>query len=133
MQRWLDDKNVPYTKKMTKLELYEVIKRHRSQSDTKKYTVDSVLAAHGHSVLRLPPYHPELNPIERIWAYIKQWVASHNTTFKLDDIKRLAETKFAQDCASVIQSACEHSKKVESQFMESEHVLDISVNDVNDH
>ncbi|KAB0797269.1 hypothetical protein PPYR_08263 [Photinus pyralis] len=66
MQRWLDDKNVPYTKKMTKLELYEVIKRHRSQSDTK----------------------------------------------------------------NVIQSACEHSKKLESQFMESEHVLDISVNDV---
>ncbi|KAB0792346.1 hypothetical protein PPYR_14305, partial [Photinus pyralis] len=33
-------------------------------------------------------------------------------------------------CASVIQSACEHSKKLESQFMESEHVLDISVNDV---
>lgn len=40
-------------------------------------------------MLRLPPYHCELNPIELIWAQIKGDVASRNTTFKMVDLKNL--------------------------------------------
>ena len=42
---------------------------------------------HGHMPLRLPPYHPQLNVIELIWAEIKRMVALANTTFKLADVK----------------------------------------------
>jgi transposase len=38
----------------------------------KTFTVDELIAANGHTVLRLPPYHPGLNPIELIWADIIQ-------------------------------------------------------------
>jgi transposase len=48
------------------------------------------MASYGHKVLRLPSYHPELNPIEKIWASVKNWVAVHNTTFKLKDVEQLA-------------------------------------------
>lgn len=36
--------------------------------------VEQALAARGASVLYLPPYSPELNPIEMCWALLKAWV-----------------------------------------------------------
>ncbi|WP_279573219.1 IS630 family transposase [Volucribacter amazonae] len=36
-------------------------------SDTK-----ALIEAAGHTILWLPPYSPDLNPIERTWAWIKQ-------------------------------------------------------------
>lgn len=39
------------------------------------YKVDEIAAKAGHTVLRLPPYHCELNPIELILAQIKGTVA----------------------------------------------------------
>ncbi|KAF0730473.1 DDE 3 domain-containing protein [Aphis craccivora] len=40
-------------------------------------------------VLRLPPYHCELNAIELAWAIVKKHVKDNNKTFKLQDIKHL--------------------------------------------
>jgi transposase len=42
-----------------------------------------------HSVLRLPPYHCELNPIELVWAQIKHNVSVNNTQFKTNLIDKL--------------------------------------------
>jgi transposase len=50
------------------------------------YKIYGIFAEHNHSILLLPPYHPELNPIELIWATVKNWVAQNNTTFKMDDV-----------------------------------------------
>jgi transposase len=44
------------------------------------------LARYGHVALHLPPYHPELNPIEKMWAVVKNWVAMKNVTFQLQEI-----------------------------------------------
>ncbi|CAK9824015.1 hypothetical protein ANTRET_LOCUS2252 [Anthophora retusa] len=41
------------------------------------------------TILRLPPYHCELNPIEMIWAQVKNYVAARNSTFKFCDMVRL--------------------------------------------
>ncbi|WP_446892818.1 transposase [Acinetobacter sp. NS4_7] len=29
------------------------------------------LTKHGHQILWLPPYSPDLNPIEKMWAWVK--------------------------------------------------------------
>ncbi|KAJ8317682.1 hypothetical protein KUTeg_005586, partial [Tegillarca granosa] len=54
-------------------------------------TIDYILREHGHKILRLPPYHADLNPIELIWADLKSYVASKNLKFKLSDVQKLAE------------------------------------------
>lgn len=46
------------------------------------------------TVLRLPPYHCELNPIELIWAQVKGYVAARHTTFKLQEVRRLLNESF---------------------------------------
>jgi hypothetical protein len=42
------------------------------------YHTDMLCAAHGHTVIRLPPYMCDLNPIELAWREIKDYVRSHN-------------------------------------------------------
>ena len=50
--------------KALKPELWQLARDKASQEP--KYEVDDLIRSYGHVVLRLPPYHCELNPIERI-------------------------------------------------------------------
>ena len=65
---------------MLKPDLYEIIKQNKP---AKIFVVDEMIKKEGHSVVRLPPYHCNLNPIENIWALMKRDVAANNTTFTL--------------------------------------------------
>ena len=51
------------------------------------YKTDKIANLHGHEVLRTLVRHCELNPIELIWAQVKDFVAKNNTTFRLKDVK----------------------------------------------
>lgn len=37
------------------------------------------------AILRLPPYHCKLNPIEFVWGQIKKFVGAINSIFKMND------------------------------------------------
>ena len=108
MVAWLAEKHIPYESNATKPELYELIKRHKP--DHIRYKLDAKLEEHGHIVLRLPPYHPELNPIEKIWAQVKRNVASRNTTFKLSNVENLTREEFGnvtvEDWAAICLFLC---------------------------
>lgn len=86
--------------------------------------MDELLEAHGHSVLRLPPYHPELNPIEKIWATVKNWVGTNNVSFKLQDVETLTRQKFSSITVEEWQAIRGHVERVERSFIEKEHLLD---------
>ena len=77
---------------MTNAELCDLIKMHKPQYET--FAIDCLLADYGHPVLRLPPYHPDLNPTEKIWGTVKTRIAAKNVTFKLQDVQQLAEQNF---------------------------------------
>jgi len=53
------------------------------------YVIDETVKANNTIVLRLPPYHCELNAIELAWAIVKKHVKDNNKTFKLQDIKHV--------------------------------------------
>jgi hypothetical protein len=42
-----------------------------------KSLVEHYLTGKGHIVVFLPKFHPELNPIERVWAQLKRYTKSH--------------------------------------------------------
>ncbi|KAJ4445134.1 hypothetical protein ANN_06935 [Periplaneta americana] len=52
----------------------------------RKYEIDTIAKLAGHIVVRLPPYHCNFSAIELIWAQVKNDVAKHNVTFRLNDV-----------------------------------------------
>jgi hypothetical protein len=88
------------------------------------YKIDQILAESNIPVLRLPPYHPELNPIEKIWALVKNHVAAYSTTFKLDDVRKLAEAKLEAVTVQQWQNICSHVEKIEVEYMKREYIVD---------
>jgi hypothetical protein len=77
----------------------------------------------GHEVLRLPPYHCELNPIELIWGDLKGFVGLGNSTFKGEDVKALIKKGFAQIDSAKWLHACEHVKNsIEQKFWKSDAI-----------
>lgn len=85
MQEWLLKKDFYFEESYTKRELLEVVASNKPAEVL--YKVDEMAKAAGHDVLRLPPYHCELNPIECVWSEVKRYVASNNSTFKLKDVE----------------------------------------------
>ena len=47
----------------------------------------------GHTVIRLPSYHCELNPVEFAWDAEKNFVARENNEMKLDSVEKLFRKK----------------------------------------
>ncbi|KAJ8963603.1 hypothetical protein NQ314_005503, partial [Rhamnusium bicolor] len=108
MINWLTQHNVEHNPKVTKPELYKLIKDHKEQETT--YHLDILLEQHGRKVLRLPPYHPELNPIEKIWAMVKN--------------RGLAREEFSKITVDDWSNLCNHVNKYENELIEKEHILD---------
>ncbi|CAI6377521.1 unnamed protein product [Macrosiphum euphorbiae] len=86
------------------------------------YVVDNMAKNAGHNVLRLPPYHCELNPIELAWA--KTYVKQNNTTFNLDDVKKLLNTAIDRVTSENWQNIIEHVKTEENKMTEVDRNMD---------
>jgi transposase len=76
--------NINFNNKAKKPELYGIVKLNKGPPI---YKVDEFLKRKGHEVLRLSPYHWELNPIELIWGDLKGFVGRGNSTIKRDQIR----------------------------------------------
>lgn len=122
MIKWLTEKNIPFEDAMLKPQLYKIILENKTRFV--QYVLDELLTGKGHTVLRLPPYHPDLNPIEMIWADVKNYVATHNTTFKLPDIKKLCEERFSMIGQDQWKLKCDHVQNAEKEYAAREPAID---------
>ena len=52
------------------LEDYKAVAMKYSDETGLKYRADSILKEYGIRCVRLPPYHPELNPIGKFWIHL---------------------------------------------------------------
>lgn len=113
MQEWIKSNNLCYLDTMTKPELYEIIKMNK-KADV--FEADDILKQHGHQVVRLPPYHCDLNPIELIWASVKRKVAETNVGQSKTEILDLAQNAFQAVTAATWKAHCEHVKRLEDEY-----------------
>ena len=75
--RWLEQKNLQPSPTSTAIVLKVVAKRY---SDRSKWTIYGIAKKNGnHIICKTPPYHCELQPIEKIWAVVKNMVAASST------------------------------------------------------
>jgi len=92
LREWLSGNEIPWTKDMLKSELFDLCSRFAVKSE---FLIDRIARKAGHSILRTPPYHPELQPIETCWAVVKNYVAQYNDC-TMKKISILLEEGFAK-------------------------------------
>lgn len=122
MKDWLSKHNIPFTDDMFVPELYQLVKLYKPRFC--RYLLDETVEKEGHTVLRLPPYHPDLNPIELIWADVKGFVASKNVSCNFSEVQKIAEEKMASMGQEDWIMKCEHVKKVENEYLANEGEID---------
>ena len=119
MIAWLDKHDIDHSEARTKKELLEIVK----ESDASKvdvFRIDKFLIDSGHIPLRLPPYTPQLNPIELVWAELKSRVAEANTTFKLSDVMKHTSYNLKNISKEFWQKCEDHVRKVEDMYWEKD-------------
>ncbi|CAG5058028.1 unnamed protein product [Parnassius apollo] len=91
---------------MTKAKLQRIIDKIQKGL---VYRIDELLKAEENTVL--PPYHPDLNPIELVWADIKNNVAQNHISSSLDEKKNILDQLFSEFTAENGGNVTTMSKK----------------------
>jgi len=119
---WLESKDVIVEHPTIKNDLMEKVNDIKNQYD--QYVIDEYAKENKKIILRLPPYHCELNPIELAWSSVKSYVRTHNNTFKLKDVLELLKKGVEHVTPEMWKNFIEHVKKVEDKFWDIEDVTD---------
>ena len=69
-----DEKGRPVLKALLQDMCKEIIRAAGVQKD---YVCYEIVKEYGHTVAITPPYHPELQPIERVWCCVKNQIAEY--------------------------------------------------------
>jgi transposase len=122
LQQWLMERGIAWEEQWLRARLMQEVDRYRD----KKPMVEILAEEQGHKVLFLPVHHPELNPIELVWATVKHYcgtIFSNSTSFK--EQRQHLEESFGRDitpeyCAKVY----EHVQHIEERYWNTDLILD---------
>ncbi|KAL4118946.1 hypothetical protein QTP88_011824 [Uroleucon formosanum] len=120
--KWLTDKGVVIDRPMVIPKLLLMVKRIKPQHQ--RYVIDELAKSYNHTVLRLPPYHCELNPIELAWSSVKNHVRMNNTTYKLPDVKELLIQGVNRVDSTMWTNFIRHTKTEEKKLYEIDPIID---------
>jgi len=119
---WLESKGEIVTHPVVKIDLLKKVRKLKKQYD--KYVIDEYAKDNQKLVLRLPPYHCELNPIELAWASVKSYIRTHNTTSKLKDVLELLKKGVDNVTPEMWTNFIGHVIKVEEKCWNIENLTD---------
>ena len=120
IRAWLETNKIPCKDDCLKVELVEVL---RKTAPEPTYQIDVIARKMGHEVVRTPPYHPELQPIEICWGILKNEVARH-CDFTMDNLKIQLDQAFEKITAETCQKTIKKVRDVEDAFWEDDAKLD---------
>ena len=118
--KWLAENGMPFSKDTLKAELIEALEK---MSLTPIYKIDEIAKDHGHEIIRTPPYHPELQPIEICWGIVKNHIA-RNCDFTLSNLKSQLEEGFLKVNPSTCAKIIKNIKLKEDLFWDEDTELD---------
>ena len=115
LRRWLSRNGYPWREDMLKAELFELCQR---LAPTPEFRLDKIAAKRGMMILRTPPYHPELQPIETCWAVVKNYMAD-NCDYTMTGLRNRLPKAFLkvtpQTCKDIIAKVAEQEDKYWSE------------------
>jgi transposase len=109
---WLEKNNIACREDCLKAEMVEILKK---VAPAPIYIIDEIADEYGHEVIRTPPYHPELQPIEICWGVVKNDMA-RNCDFTMNNLTLQLEKSFSIVTATTCAGIIEKVKKKEDCF-----------------
>ncbi|XP_008189979.1 uncharacterized protein LOC103311918 [Acyrthosiphon pisum] len=119
---WLKSKDIVFDKPMVKFRLLDKVNEIKPLHN--KYVIDEEALKTNRHILRLPPYHCELNPIELAWSVVKNHVKQNNTTFKLNDVKQLLIEGVQKVTSDMWANFVSHTIKEEDKLYEIDFITE---------
>jgi transposase len=111
LRAWLDRNNLPWGHDMLKSELLGICAKFAPNPE---YRLDMLAREQGHEILRTPPYHPELQPIETCWAVVKNHMADH-CDFTMKGLREKLPGAFAKvtsrTCGEIINKVFKEERR----------------------
>lgn len=120
LRNWLTRNDHAWHADMLKSELMEKCVRWAAVPEFK---LDRLATSKGITILRTPPYHPELQPIEICWAVVKNHVAN-NCDFTMKGLRETLPEAFRKVTAETVQKVMEKVVKQEDQYWHEDEKLD---------
>ncbi|CAH2236691.1 uncharacterized protein LOC120627500 [Pararge aegeria] len=121
MIEWLYNKGLPFSPNVSKTVLYKLIKENKPEP---LYKADELLKAHGHIVLRLPPHHADLNPLELIWGVMKRQLAEKKVGQTDGQVESLIKETFDTVNDDLWEEKCSLVIKTEEDYREKDKIID---------
>ena len=113
LQKWLEEHGIIYDTKLKKDELLEIVS---ANVPPKCYKTNAVTNVSNIELVCLLIKHCVLNSIELAWAQVKTYVRSHNTHFRLSDIRSLSEEYIVGLDDEISRRFIDHARKGEEIF-----------------
>ena len=120
IRTWLESNKIPCKDDCLKVELVEILKKIAPEPT---YAIDIIARKYGHEIIRTPPYHPELQPIEICWGVVKNEIA-RNCDFTMDNLEFQLENAFEKVTAETCQKIIKRVRTVEDKFWHEDAQLD---------
>lgn len=120
LRGWLTRNGHTWHENMLKSELLEKCIRWAPHPE---YRLDRLAATKGIAIVRTPPYHPELQPIETCWAIAKNYMAD-NCDFTMKGLRERLPQAFAKVTADTCRKIMAKVIKQEDRYWEEDEKLD---------
>jgi len=130
LQKWLRDNHIAFKEELLRPQLIDLINKNRP---AKIFKLDSMLQrdtrykSRNIEILRTPQYHPELQPIEKCWGVMKQYMAQH-CDFSLDGLRKNLKKAWTKVTSETMEGIMIKVAYWENYHFEQDSLLD-SVDD----
>src|ERR1700730_14767545 len=120
IRSWLEKNDIPCRDDCLKVELIAMLNKI---APNPTYIIDEIAEKSGHTVLRTPPYHPELQPIEICWGIVKNEVA-RNCNFTMKNLEIQLNNAFGKVTKETCHKIIKKIRKIEDKFWEDDALLE---------
>ena len=120
MLSWLESNNILCNPDCIKEELIEILNKLVPEPT---YLIDELAKKHGHEVIRTPPYHPELQPIEICWGVVKNEIG-RNCDFTMKNLEVQLEKAFDKVTNKTCGKIIKKIRDVEDKFWAEDALID---------
>jgi hypothetical protein len=117
---WLEKNKFICNPDCLKAELIELLDKHAPEPT---YFVDEIAQKQGHEVIRTPPYHPELQPIEICWGVIKNEIG-RKCDFTMSNLEVQLEKAFSKVTEKTCSKIIKKIRDIEDKFWEEDAILE---------